>query len=127
MSNGLKFQNGLNIDVKVESEVDKGGRKGIGRNGESRVSRRSTSNNYGELDFTNYKPNKEVKVFIEMEEIPDDGKTVGFEYDFGSNINRIPHHIQFTKKGNKFELIIHYADDHPITHIDPQIKHPEGI
>tara|TARA_R110002096_G_scaffold153285_8_gene317005 strand:+ start:7643 stop:8026 length:384 start_codon:yes stop_codon:yes gene_type:complete len=127
MPKDLKFQNGLNIDVKVESEVDGTGRKGIGKNGESRVSRRRNANSLGELDFANYKFNKKVTIYIQMDELPSDGKTVGFEYGFGSKIDRVPHDIQIIKKGNMLELIINYDEHHHKTHMDPQIKHPEGL
>ncbi|MFA5668926.1 MAG: hypothetical protein WC967_06760 [Balneolaceae bacterium] len=122
----LKFENGLNMDVKVYSDVGNTGRKGIGKNGESHVPKRQSANTFGELDIVNYNQDKDVKLSIVMTEIPNDGKTIGFSYGFGSNINRIPHDIQLIKKGDVVELTIHYSDSHHKTHIDPQIKHPEG-
>lgn len=128
MEKPIKFENGLNMDVKVYSDVGNSGRKGIGKNGESRVPRRQDANTLGELEMVNYHHEKEVKLSIVMAELPNDGKTTGFSYGFGSNINRIPHDIQLIKKGDVVELTIHYADSHHNkTHIDPQIKHPEGF
>lgn len=114
------------MDVKVYSDVDNTGRKGIGKNGESRVPKSQGANTFGELEMVNYSEDKEVKLSIVMADLPSDGKTIGFSYGFGSNINRIPYDIQFIKKGNEVELTIHYSDHHHKTHIDPQIKHPEG-
>jgi hypothetical protein len=128
MTKVITFENGLNTDIKVYSKVGNTARRGIGKNGESRVPKKQNATTFGELEMVNYDPTKEVALSIVMPDLPNDGKTVGFSYAFGSKINRVPHHIQLTKKGNEVELTIHYSDNHHNkTHIDPQIKHPEGL
>ncbi len=214
MSNGLSFNNGLNVDVNVFSDVNDLGERGIGPNNEYRVPRSPAAGVSGKLKFENYSATDKLRIIIRMDTLPDNGKFIGFKYAFGgrvnrnpkyiqvtkktdmyelvvhydrdnqkraknegeksqassntgaivygeleflnympkkevlirarvddfpdtndagfkynfdSNLYRIPHHLEFIKKGDKFELIIHYKDEHVITDIDPQIKHPEGL
>ena len=214
MSNGLSFNNGLNVDVNVFSDVNDLGERGIGPNSEYRVPKSPAPNVTGKLEFANYSATDKVLVIIRMETLPDNGKFIGFKYAFGGKVNRnpkyiqvtkkadmyelvvhydrvtqtseknedekslssrstrsvvygeieflnympkkevlirarvddfpdandagfrynfkstmyrVPHHLEFIKKGDKFELIIHYKDEHVIMDIDPQIKHPEGV
>ena len=120
------FKNSLNKGIKIFAEIDGGSRSGVGPNGEFEIGKDGSTTVPDSLEFASYDVNKEVKVIIELDKLPNNSKGDGFKYAFGESMGRAPHHIEVKRKGNDFTLIIHYKDRSQLMDIDPNIKHPPG-
>jgi hypothetical protein len=116
-----KFINELNQKVNIYAEIGGCSKVGVGPSGESEIDPKTPSRT-DELEFVDYDPNKEVKVIIEQDKLPNNSKGDGFKYIFGKEMGSAPHHIGVKRKGSKFTLIIHYNNDKE--DVDPKIKHP---
>lgn len=128
----MKIKNELSIEVHAFVKIDKKPRRGAGPRKPGGNRKTKIAPGGGELlvDFSDGKPVKSLVLEIEKSVMPTRNGMDGIKFIPGTSMP-VAHHFEFKRAANKYISAIHYNFEDSsdvkdlITHIDPQIKHPD--
>jgi len=127
----MKIKNELSIEVQAFIKIDKNQRRGAGsRLPDGSRKTKILSGQELKIDFSDGLPLKALILEIEKNVMPSRNGMDGIKFIPGTSMP-VAHHFEFKRVANKYISAIHYNFEDSsevkdlITHIDPQIKHPD--
>jgi len=127
----MKIKNELSIDVDAFVKIDQKKRRGAGSrlpDGSRKI--KILSGQELKVDFSDGLPQKALILEIEKSVMPSRNGMDGVKLIAGTSMP-VTHYFEFKRVANKYISAIHYNFEDSnevedlITHIDPQIKHPD--
>ncbi|MEX0661394.1 MAG: hypothetical protein WEA58_08200 [Balneolaceae bacterium] len=127
----MKITNNLNIPIQAfikidDNEIIPAGKPG--RNGQRQSDVAAEGGNLN-IDLNRF-PIREFIIIAEMSDIPEKNNIEGIKVIPGRQFPRA-HHFEFKKENDIYKAVLHFDLQHVkdkkdfITHIDPDVYHPE--